>query len=109
MKEFDEDYLNRIRSIIERRDDAEARRELADLHPADIAELYQDLNLDEAEYLYKLLDEETAANVIMELDEDDRRKLLKENTELTTSILMDDYRLGPVCDESFDLFYIARK
>lgn len=76
MKEFDEDYLNRIRSIIERRDDAEARRELADLHPADIAELYQDLNLDEAEYLYKLLDEETAANVIMELDEDDRRKLL---------------------------------
>ncbi|MDE5686629.1 MAG: magnesium transporter [Paramuribaculum sp.] len=76
MKEFDEDYLNRIRSIIERRDDAEARRELADLHPADIAELYQDLNLDEAEYLYKLLDEETAADVIMELDEDDRRKLL---------------------------------
>ncbi|MDE6101079.1 MAG: magnesium transporter [Paramuribaculum sp.] len=76
MKEFDEDYLNRIRSIIERRDDAEARRELSDLHPADIAELYQDLNLDEAEYLYKLLDEETAADVIMELDEDDRRKLL---------------------------------
>jgi len=38
-----------------------------------------------------------------------RRKLLKENTELTTSILMDDYRLGPVSDESFDLFYIARK
>ena len=53
-----------------------ARRELADLHPADIAELYQNLDLQEAEFLYKLLDEETAAEVVMELDEEDRRKLL---------------------------------
>ncbi|MDE6449395.1 MAG: magnesium transporter, partial [Muribaculaceae bacterium] len=43
---------------------------------ADIAERYQDLDLDEAEYLYKLLDDETAADVLMELDEDERRKLL---------------------------------
>jgi magnesium transporter len=46
------------------------------MHPADIAELYQDLDLDEAEYLYKLLDDDTRADVLMELDEDDRRKLL---------------------------------
>ena len=76
MKEFDEDYIDRIRHIIEQRNEEEARRELADLHPADIAELYQELNLEEAEFLYKLLDEETAADVVMELDEDDRRKLL---------------------------------
>ncbi|MCM1349324.1 MAG: magnesium transporter [Firmicutes bacterium] len=76
MKEFDEDYLHKIRGIIAARDEDAARHELADLHPADIAELYQDLNLEEAEYLYKLLDEETAADVVMELDEDDRRKLL---------------------------------
>lgn len=76
MKEFDEDYIERIRTIIASGNEDEARRELADLHPADIAELYQDLNLEEAEYLYKLLDEETAADVVMELDEDDRRKLL---------------------------------
>lgn len=76
MKEFDEDYIERIRHIIARHDEEEARRELADLHPADIADLYQDLNLEEAEFLYKLLDEETAADVVMELDEDDRRKLL---------------------------------
>lgn len=76
MKEFDEEYINQIRDIIARRNEDEARRELADLHPADIAELYQELNLEEAEFLYKLLDEETAADVVMELDEDDRRKLL---------------------------------
>ena len=38
-----------------------------------------------------------------------RRRLLKNNTELTVSIGMDDYRLGPVGDECFDLFCVARK
>ncbi len=48
------------------------------MHPADIAELYQNLDLPEAEYLFKLLDEEKAADVLMELDEDDRLKLISE-------------------------------
>ncbi len=46
------------------------------MHPADIAELYQGLDLREAEFLFNLLDEDTAADVLMELDEDDRLKLL---------------------------------
>lgn len=76
MKEFTPEYLDHIRSIVSERNDEAARAELADFHPADIAELYKDLDLEEAEYLYKLLDEDIAADVLMELDEDDRRKLL---------------------------------
>lgn len=76
MKEFTSEYLDHIRSIVSERNDEAARAELADFHPADIAELYKDLDLEEAEYLYKLLDEDIAADVLMELDEDDRRKLL---------------------------------
>lgn len=76
MKEFTEEYLDNIRQVIDSKDEDKARKEIEDLHPADIAELYQDLNLEEAEYLYHLLDDETAAEVIMQLDEDDRRKLL---------------------------------
>lgn len=76
MKEYTPEYLEDIRNIIHNQDEEAARKELADLHPADIAELYKELNLDEAEYLYKLLDEEIGADVLMELDEDDRRKLL---------------------------------
>ena len=38
-----------------------------------------------------------------------RRKLLRQNTDLTTSIRMDDYRIGPVGADCFDLFYIATK
>lgn len=78
MKEFDEDFLEKIKHIIEDHDEAAARRELEEMHPADIAELYQDLDLSQAEYLYKLLDGDKAAAVLMELDEDDRRKLLSD-------------------------------
>ena len=38
-----------------------------------------------------------------------RRKLLRQNTDLTTSIRMDDYRIGPVGADCFDLFYVATK
>ena len=77
MKEYTAEYLEEIRDIISNKDVEKATKELATLHPADIAELYQDLNLDEAEFLYTLLDEEKAADVLMELDEDDRLKLLE--------------------------------
>lgn len=77
MKEYTDDDLERIRSIIQANKSEEARAELATLHPADIAELYQNLDLDEAEYLFRLLDADTAADVLMELDEDDRLKLLE--------------------------------
>lgn len=38
-----------------------------------------------------------------------RRKLLKQNTGLTVSIGMEDYRVGPVEATCYDLFYVARK
>ncbi len=78
MKEYTDEYLDQIKQIIADKDDDKAREELASLHPADIAELYQNLDLKEAEYLYNLLDEETAADVLMELDEDDRLKLISD-------------------------------
>ncbi|MDE6468074.1 MAG: magnesium transporter [Muribaculaceae bacterium] len=78
MKEYTEEYLQQIKDIIAASDEARARAELESLHPADIAELYQNLDIREAEYLYRLLDEETAADVLMELDEDDRLKLISE-------------------------------
>ncbi len=77
MKEYSPEYLEKIREIIAKGDVDAARRELDELHPADIAELYQDLDIQQAEFLYKLLDEETAADVLLELDEDERHKLLE--------------------------------
>jgi hypothetical protein len=38
-----------------------------------------------------------------------RKKLLRENTTLTTGITMDDYTVVPVHERCFDLLYVAKK
>lgn len=38
-----------------------------------------------------------------------RRRLLRENSDLTVSIRMDDYRIAPVADGCYDLFFVAVK
>lgn len=89
MKEYTDQYIDEIRDIISRHDEVAARAELEQMHPADIAELYQDLDLEEAEFLYHLLDEDTRADVLMELDEEDRRKLLSDMPakEIATQVI----------------------
>ena len=78
MREFSEEDLQHIKELVQLGDDATAREELAEMHPADIAELYKNLDLPEFEFLYRLLDEEKKADVLMELDEDDRLNILSE-------------------------------
>ena len=63
---------------IEHGDEVGARKAFSDLHPADIAELFQSLSLREAEWAFNLIDDkEKKADVLMELDEEDRKKLLE--------------------------------
>lgn len=78
MKEFTDDDITRIEQAVDTQDEALARAEITDLHPADIAELFRTLNLKQAEWLFSLLPgNEVKADVLMELDEDDRRNLLE--------------------------------
>lgn len=100
MKEFNEEYIEKLKEIIERHDEESARKELADMHPADIAELYQELDLGEAEYLLNLLDGDQAADVLMELDEEDRRKLL---SDMSAEDIAKDFIDHLDTDEAVDL------
>jgi len=100
MREFNEEYLEKLRHIIDVRDEESARTELADMHPADIAELYQELELAQAEYLLNLLDGDTAAAVLMELDEEDRRKLL---SDMSAEDIAKDFIDHLDTDEAVDL------
>ena len=49
---------------------------LADLHPADISELLEELDFDDAKIIYGYLEEEVASGVLTELDEDTREVFL---------------------------------
>ena len=78
MREYTDEDISHIKEIIEANDKKRAVEELEEMHPADIAELYNNLDLEDFDYLFKLLDEEKRADVLMELDEEDRLKILSE-------------------------------
>jgi len=78
MIELTKEYIEGVKNVIENKNDTATVDMLQELYPADIAEIFQELNLEQAIYLYMLMDGEKAADVLMELDEEDRRKLLKE-------------------------------
>ncbi len=70
------ELLNEMLAAIKIRDDAASLIMLESLHPADIAEIYDELTIEEATYLYMLLDPEKASDVLVELEDDDREKFL---------------------------------
>ncbi len=74
--ELTKDYLEDLRESISNGRDSHLKEELDDLHPADIAEIFDKLKIGEVTYLFKLLEREKSADVMIELDEDDREKLL---------------------------------
>ena len=51
------------------------------LHPADIAEILDIVNLPQAQYLFRLLQEDLASDVLVEIEEDTRERFL---TSLST-------------------------
>jgi len=74
--EVSKSLIEKIEYLIEQKDDHELLSHLGDMHHADIAEILDKLNLDEATYIVKLLDSTKTAEVLLEIDEDDREKLL---------------------------------
>ena len=76
MIRFNEEYISKVHEAIHIQDKQVLLELLQDLHPADIAGLYSSMNIDEAEFIYHILQPEVAADVLSELDEDDRKELL---------------------------------
>jgi len=75
--ELTREYVAELQALIEAKDEKSALRMMENLHPADIAEIYNELQIEEARYLYLLLDPETASDVLVEMEEDDREQFLK--------------------------------
>ena len=75
--EISKEFIGNIEELIEATDDAALLNLLSEEHPADIAEIIDELGLDDATYLFKLLDSEITAEALMEINDDDREKILK--------------------------------
>lgn len=75
--ELTKELVEYVEQLIETNNDKELRTLLNEYHYADIAEILDELDLDQAIYVIKLLDSETTSDILMELDEDNREKVLK--------------------------------
>ncbi|MDO9276098.1 MAG: magnesium transporter [Lutibacter sp.] len=69
-------YIEDIQQLIADTNNEAILKLLEEVHYADIAEIIEDLTVDEGIYLIKLLDSDVTADVITELDEDTREKIL---------------------------------
>jgi magnesium transporter len=70
------ELLSQIEQLIHQKNDQELEILLNDMHHADIAEIFDELEIDEAIYIFKILDSEITAEILTELEEDVREKIL---------------------------------
>ena len=75
--ELTKEYLEQLKLKVERQENQAIAELLNELHPADIADILENLSRDEAKYVYELLEEEVAADALMELDDEFRESILK--------------------------------
>jgi magnesium transporter len=89
MLHTDKAYIRELSARIEAGRDTELRALLADLHATDVAEVFDLVRQEEAEYLFRLLEAETKSDVLIELETDVREELLSTLTaaEIASEVL----------------------
>jgi len=75
--EITQQYIEDIQQLIADNNNDGLHTLLEEVHYADVAEIIEELYIEEAIYLIKLLDSDITSDVITELDEDTREKVLK--------------------------------
>lgn len=75
--ELTKEFLEEIREMIEQNNSAYIDKRIIQLHPADIAEIIDELDADEAKYIYQHLDNDRQGEVLMELEDDVRQQFVE--------------------------------
>lgn len=70
------ELITELEQLIQSKNDQQLEVLLNDLHHADIAEILDELDFDEATYIFKVLDSEKTAEILLELEDDLREKIL---------------------------------
>ncbi len=87
--ELTREFISNLRELIGQNDEKSVADLLSNLHPADIAEIFDELNIGEAKYLYLHVDGEKGADILIELEDDTRERFLKalSGEEIATRII----------------------
>ena len=68
--ELTHEFLSQLEELIDAGNKTEVSKQIAGLHPADIAEILEELNNERAQFVFLLLDNEKAGDVLAEIDEE---------------------------------------
>ena len=75
--ELTKKFIDQLILALEKEDSGYIVEAINPLHPADIAEILEIVNLTQAQFLYQLLDEKLASEVLVEIEEDTREQFLE--------------------------------
>jgi len=78
--ELTDEFFERLQLAIDSKDEVFIESQLKELYPPDIAEIFNKLELEQVKFLYNYLDEQIAADVLVELEEDVREEILSSLT-----------------------------
>jgi len=70
------EFIQEIEGLIAEKNEREILRRLEDIHFADIAELMNELDGEDAGYLFRIIESEISSEILLELDEEVREKIL---------------------------------
>ncbi len=76
--ELTKEFIDELKELIVLENDKDTLLKIKNLHPADIAEIIRELNPQESRFLYHLLDNKTSADVLVEMEEDERERFIEE-------------------------------
>ena len=93
-------FIERLEVLIEARDEAQILELIGDLHPVDLAEVFHEITPVQSKYLYTLIDEEKAAEMVAFLDEDVREKFLD---QLTSKEIAENFVENLDSDDAADI------
>ena len=79
--ELSKEIIQEISQLISNKKNKEIKKKVKEIHYADLAEIINELNFQESIYLIKLIDSDKTSDVLTELDEDVREKILEKLSE----------------------------
>ena len=71
------EIIENLKYLVQAQDRPKLKNILIDIHPADIADIIRDMEIDERAFIFNLLDLETRSDVVLELDEVTRDQLIE--------------------------------
>jgi len=100
---IDKELIENLSDLIEAKDTHSILTIFANLHPADISEIINHLDREDAQYVFSILNKDVAVEVITELDEDLREKILEKIDADRITRIVDELETDDATDIINDL------